>query len=79
VLEEIRENWALIGAFVVGILAWGETRITATAAKKLADQATEDTGELKTAVAVLKTHAEYTVRGIDEIKEAIKKPVSERS
>lgn len=71
-VDDIRQNWPILGAFAAGLVAWGETRLKAESAKKAADKATEDITGIKTTLATLTTHVEYSREGIDEIKQAIR-------
>jgi hypothetical protein len=78
-LEDIQRNWAIITGFAAGLVAWGETRRTASGAKESSKKAHErldatvaQLAAVKETVARLETHAEYTRSGIDEIKDSLR-------
>jgi hypothetical protein len=77
-LEELRDNWAIVAGFAAGAVAWGKTAMTADSARRSAtkaheraDEATKDMTAMKDSIARLETHAEYTVKGIDELRSAL--------
>lgn len=82
-LQQLQDNWPIIGGFVAGLVAFGKTHATASSARAGATKAhhrINDTdkavSEIRESAARTETHCHHILKSIEELKKEIRNGAS---